>query len=251
MATINDSGYKTFTATAVALAKNVRVLLDSSGTISVAGVSDEWIGTTVEDIAASGTGTVRLRNQAGTHFFTTSAAVTAGAKLYAAASGKVDDGSTILGGGGPIGFEAVGAAGADGDIIEAAPSSGVAESAGGVPVILQFPILLATIANGDLLTTITPGFAGKIIGFSAAVTAAATTAAKLSTLNIEIGTTNLTGGSLALTSANMTPLGAVVEATAITAANVFTATDTISIEAASTTAFVEGSIVLTILMRAL
>ncbi len=248
MATVNDTGFKTFTATAVALAKNVRVLLDSSGTISVAGVSDEWIGTTVEDIAASGTGTVRLRNQSGTHFFTASAAITAGAKLYAAASGKVDDGSTVLGGGAPIGFEAIGAATADGDIIECAPTS---ELTGGVPVILQFPILLATIANGDLLTTFTPGFAGKIVGFSAAVTAPATTAAKASTLNLEIGTTNLTGGSLALTSANMTPLGAVVDATAITAANSFSATDTISIEAASTTAFVEGSVVLTILMRAL
>lgn len=248
MSTVNETGFKTFTATAVALAKNVRVLLDSSGTISVAGVSDEWIGTTVEDIAASGTGTVRLRNQPGTHFFTASAAITRGAKLYAAASGKVDDGSTVLGGGAPIGFEALEAATADGDIIECAPTS---ELTGGVPVIFQVPLLLATIADGDLLTAFTPGFAGKIVGFTANVTAAATTGSKTSTLNLEIGTTNLTGGSLVLTSANMTPLGAVVSATAITAANSFSATDTISIEAASTTAFVEGSAVLTIIMRAL
>lgn len=248
MSTVNESGYKTFTATAVAISKNVRVLQDSSGLISAAGVSDEWIGTTIEDCAASGTTTVRLRNCPGTHFFTASAAITRGAKLYAAASGKVDDGSTVLAGGAPIGFEACEAATADGDIIECAPSS---EGATGVPVIFQFPILLASIANGDLLTGFTPGFAGKIVGFSAAVTAPATTAAKLSTLNLEIGTTDLTGGSLALTSANMTPLGAVVAATAITAANTFSASDTISIEAASTTAFVEGSIVLTIVMRTL
>jgi len=165
-----------------------------------------------------------------------------------AGAGKVDDGSTVLGGGAPIGFEAVEAATADNDVIEAAPSEG---AGGGSPVILTFPFLLATIADGDLVSGITPGFAGKIVAFYAVVTAAATTAAKASTLNLEIGTTNLTGGSLALTSANMTPLGATVAASAITAANVFTATDTISIEAASTTAFVEGSINLVIVMRAL
>ncbi|NBR87392.1 MAG: hypothetical protein EBS84_19455 [Proteobacteria bacterium] len=248
MASANETGFKTFTATAVAIPRNTRVLLDSSGTISAAGVSDEWIGTTVEDCAASGTVTVRLRNQSGTHFFIASAAVTAGAKLYAAASGKVDDGSTVLAGGAPIGFEAVTAASADGDIIEAAPSS---ELATGAPVIFQFPINLATIANGDLLTDFPLGFAGKIVGFYASVTSPATTGSKLSTLNLEIGSTNLTGGSLALTSANMTPLGAVVSASAITAGNTFAATDVFSIEAASTTAFVEGSIVLTVICRAL
>jgi len=249
MASINESGYKTFTATAVALAKNVRVLLDSSGTISVAGVSDEWIGTTVEDIAASGTGTVRLRNAPGTHFFTASAAVTRGAKLYAAASGKVDDGSTVLGGGAPIGFEALEAATADGDIIECAPTS---ELTGGVPVVYALPITLANITGaGDVLTTLTPGFAGKIVSLDFAVTTAVTTASKAATLNAEIGTTNLTGGTVALTSANCTPLGAVVAGAAITAANSFTSTDTISIEASSVTAFAEGAGVLYITCRAL
>lgn len=248
MSTTNDTGYRTFTATAVALAKNIRVLLDSSGTVSVAGVSDDWIGTTIEDVLASGLATIKLRSAPGTVFFTASAAVTRGAVLYAAASGKVDDGSTVLGGGGPIGYEAVEAASADGDIIECTPSSG---SGGGAPVILAFPILLATIANGDLMTEITPGFAGKIVSFFGVVTAPATTGSKLSTLNLEIGTTNVTGGALALTSANMTPLGATVAASAITAANVFTATDVLSIEAASTTAFAEGSVVLYVIIRAL
>lgn len=115
---------------------------------------------------------------------------------------------------------------------------------------LQFPIDLAKIADGDLVTNYTPGFAGSIVKFSAIVTDPATTALKASTLNLEIGTTNVTGGSLALTSANMTPLGKVVDATAITAANTFSSTDTISIEAASTTAFVEGSVVLVVELQA-
>lgn len=119
-ATANETGYRTFTATAVAIAKHIRVLLDSSGTISVAGVADDWIGTTVEDIAASGSGTVRLRNAPGTHFFTAGAAITRGAKLYTLANGKVDDANST----GFLGFEAIETATADGDIIEAAPCKG-------------------------------------------------------------------------------------------------------------------------------
>lgn len=114
--------------------------------------------------------------------------------------------------------------------------------------IVSIPVKFANIADGDIVTTYTPGFAGAIQKISMLVTDPATTAAKLSTLNAEIGTTNLTGGVLALTSANMTPLGAVVDATAITAANIFTDSDTISIEATSTTAFVEGEGVLLIVL---
>lgn len=247
MGAANETGFKTYTATATAIAKNIRVALDSNGLISAAGVSDDWIGTTVADVASSGTGTVRLRNQAGTHFFTASAAVTRGAKLFAAADGKVDDGSTVLAGGAPIGFEANEAASADGDIIECAPS----QSATGAPVILTIPIALANITGaGDVLTTFTPGFAGKIVSLDFAVGTPVTTGSKAATLNAEIGTTNLTGGTVALTSANCTPLGAVVAGAAITAANVFTATDTISIEAASVTAFAEGDGVLIVSMRA-
>lgn len=246
MGAANETGFKTYTATATAIAANIRVALDSNGLISAAGVSDDWIGTTVAYVAASGTGTVRLRNQAGTHFFTASAAVTRGAKLYAAADGKVDDASTVLAGGAPIGFEANEAATADGDVIECAPS----QSATGVPVILTVPISLANVTAADVLTVFTPGFAGKIVSLDFAVGTPVTTAAKAATLNVEIGTTNLTGGTVALTSANCTPLGAVVAGAAITAANSFTATDTISIEAASVTAFAEGDGYLIISMRA-
>lgn len=113
--------------------------------------------------------------------------------------------------------------------------------------VFQFTFDLADIANGDLVTNYTPGFAGTILGFNATVLKPATTAAKTTTLNLEIGTTNLTGGSLVLTSANMTPLGAVVSATAITAGNVFGSTDSFSIEATLTTTFVEGRVVLSVL----
>ena len=104
-----------------------------------------------------------------------------------------------------------------------------------------FFLNLATLATGDVLTNFTPGFKGRILDIDFQVHAAVTTGSKAATLNMEIGTTNLTGGSVALTSANCTPAGVQVAGTAITGANSFTATDTISIEAASVTAFAEGS----------
>lgn len=113
--------------------------------------------------------------------------------------------------------------------------------------VISIPITLATITDAvDVLTNFTPGFAGAITSVAFAVTVPVTTAAKATTLNLEIGTTNLTGGVVALTSANCTPLGAVIAGTAITANNTFGATDTISIEASSTTQFSEGAGVLLI-----
>lgn len=115
--------------------------------------------------------------------------------------------------------------------------------------VINIPIALSKIANGDIVTEFVPGFAGSIEKFFAIVNDPATTAAKAATLNLEIGTTNVTGGVLSLTSANMTPLGKTVDATAITAAKTFGATDAISVEASSVTAFVEGSIVLCIVIK--
>lgn len=110
---------------------------------------------------------------------------------------------------------------------------------------LIIPITLVQItAAGDVLTTYTPGFAFKVLSVDARVSAAVTTVAKAATLNLEIGTTDLTGGAVALTSANCTPLGAVIAGSAVTAANVGTAADTISVEAATVTAFAEGAVLL-------
>lgn len=115
-----------------------------------------------------------------------------------------------------------------------APGSGL--------VVVPFYMNLAEItANGDLLTDYVPGFNGKIESLDWVQMKAVTTAAKLASLNAEIGTVNVTGGVVALTSALCTPQGVKVLGSAITANNVFTATDAISIEASGVTAFVEGS----------
>jgi predicted RecA/RadA family phage recombinase len=104
-----------------------------------------------------------------------------------------------------------------------------------------FPVTNSTIADADIVTSFTPGFAGRIEKFAYVCHTPNVDAEKASTLNLEIGTVDVTGGVLALTSAKLTPLGKVSASTDITAKNVFTATDTISIEAASTVAFTAGT----------
>ena len=121
---------------------------------------------------------------------------------------------------------------------EATPAGAVANKIYGT---WSFRVDLAEITDGDVVTGFTPGHAGTIEKFEFVVVDPVSTGSKLSTLNLEIGTVNTTGGLLALTSANCTPLGKIVAATAITAANTFGATDTISVEAATTTAFAEGN----------
>jgi hypothetical protein len=96
-------------------------------------------------------------------------------------------------------------------------------------------------ASGDLLTTYTPGYAGKILAVDFAVMQPVTTASKSATLNLEIGSTNVSGGVVTLTSAACTPQGTVVAGTTVSSNNIFTSGSTISIEAASVTAHAEGS----------
>jgi hypothetical protein len=112
---------------------------------------------------------------------------------------------------------------------------------GGYSVFTSY-VDLDEVTAGDIITTITPGFAGRIVKVFAVVTVPVTTASDAASLNWEIGTTNLTGGVIALTSANATPKGAVVAGSAITAANFFTATDTLSLEGSSVTDFAEGEV---------
>jgi len=94
--------------------------------------------------------------------------------------------------------------------------------------------------NVDVITAFTPGHKFKILAVDFFVTKIASTAAKAATLNLEIGTTNLTGGVVALTTANCGTLGAAVAGSAVTAANTGSSSDTVSVEASSVTAFGEG-----------
>lgn len=116
MTTENTSGFKVFTATAVALEQFVRVALDSNGLVSVAAASDPGIGVTQQACAASGTVTVKLWSASGTFLVQAAAAITRGAQLYSAASGEVDDSGTYR-----LPFVAGEAATGQGDVIEILP----------------------------------------------------------------------------------------------------------------------------------
>ena len=115
--------------------------------------------------------------------------------------------------------------------------------------LVSFPVTLSAIGNADVVTNFTPGFAFEIVSLHFAVGAPVTTAAKTATLNAEIGAADLTGGVLTITSATATPLGKIINATAITAGNTGTAADTISIEATAVTAFAEGSGAIVLALR--
>jgi len=105
---------------------------------------------------------------------------------------------------------------------------------------VMLPAYNNNIAAADLLTAFTPGHRFKLLSTAWAVVEPVTTGGDGATLNAEIGTTNVTGGEIVLTSANCTPLGAIVAGAAITGGNVGSATDTISIEGSAVTAFAEG-----------
>lgn len=122
MASQNETGYKTFQATAVALTAFARVKIDSNGLMSASGADSDGIGIVQEDVAASGYGTVKLFNAPGTFFVRASAAITRGAKLFPAASGKFDDAAAATGSRSRL--VALEAATADNDVIEAAPLLG-------------------------------------------------------------------------------------------------------------------------------
>lgn len=116
--------------------------------------------------------------------------------------------------------------------------------------VLSIPITLAQITGaGDVLTTYTPGHAFEILGVDARVVDVVTTAGDAATINLEINTTDLTGGAVALASANCTPLGAAIAGSPVTGNNVGTAAQSISVEASSVTAFAEGSVVLLVKIR--
>lgn len=115
MSQIIEGRRKSFTAGA-AIAKNLRVKL-SAGVLAVAGIADQDIGTLEEASFASGdVRSVNLNSLQGTRLMVANGAITAGARVFAAASGKIS--ATAAGPGKGIALEA---AAADGDTIEVLP----------------------------------------------------------------------------------------------------------------------------------
>lgn len=105
---------------------------------------------------------------------------------------------------------------------------------------LEIPVTLSALANAQQYQVDVP-FDGSLVSVNFRVTAAATTNSKLATLTGQVNATSVTGGVVALTSANCTPIGAQVAGTAITAGNTFTAGQTVGVVVSAVTAFVEGA----------
>ena len=115
--------------------------------------------------------------------------------------------------------------------------------------ILSVPIQLAsmTTSAADLVTEILPGYKFKVLAADFVTTTVSTGSGASQTINLEINTTNVTGGVLNATLASTNTLGKVTAGTAVTAANTGSATDVLSVEvAASGTIFTAGSGVLLI-----
>lgn len=119
-----------------------------------------------------------------------------------------------------------------------------------------FWVNLAGLTNAAVLTAFKPGFKFSLDKVEFSVQKAVTTAAKAATITPTISGEAIRGGVLSLTSANCTPKGTIVAASAITDIPIRTspdtsaqvdndtnhgdANDTITLTASSVTAFVEG-----------
>lgn len=124
-------------------------------------------------------------------------------------------------------------------------SGGTANAATGVVANLAkqtvtLPVQLADLATGTLKLALP--FAFTVIGTPQfRVGKPATTAAKLATATLQVNGVAATGGVISLTSANATPMGAAVAASAaVTAGGGGTAGQTVEFALSSVTAFVEG-----------
>tara|TARA_R110002072_G_scaffold35076_2_gene104164 strand:- start:18066 stop:18920 length:855 start_codon:yes stop_codon:yes gene_type:complete len=87
--------------------------------------------------------------------------------------------------------------------------------------------------DGDILTGLVMPFAGKFISLHGAVETPFTGASGTATVNLEIGGTNLTGGTLVVSTAAGGTAGTILDAAAITDANVFHDGDVVDVEVAS------------------
>lgn len=129
-------------------------------------------------------------------------------------------------------------------------SSTLAATVGIQTVALPIQLASMTTAAADLITNYVPGYAFELLSLEFVTTTIGAGASASQVLNLEIGTTNVTGGVLTLLLADTDTLGEKVAATAITAANVGTAADTLSVEvAASGTVFTAGAGILLLKLR--
>ena len=111
-----------------------------------------------------------------------------------------------------------------------------------------FTIPLSSLATGlstsalDVTNGITPGFAGKLLRIDFVTTIVGAGSGASQVFNLAINSTATTGGVVTVNLTGTNTIGKVTAGTAITAAQTFTSTDTISLKmAASGTVFTSGA----------
>lgn len=105
--------------------------------------------------------------------------------------------------------------------------------------LFSFGFNLASISAATIASYVIP-FNFKVISITAIPTTVPTTASKAATVTVQIGSTAVTGASVAMTTANMGTLGTNVAGTA-TANNVGASGSTLNLVGSGVTAFVEGA----------
>ena len=111
----------------------------------------------------------------------------------------------------------------------------------GTNVVLHtFPVDLDTVTAADVVTDFRPGVFGYVTNVQW-VTDIAPSAADAATFNLEIGTTDVTGGVIVLDSAAAGVKGTVVQGTRITANNRLTPASLLAVEASAITDYATGS----------
>jgi hypothetical protein len=139
------------------------------------------------------------------------------------------------------------------DLIEMTAIASITDSSGGTAsdaialttgictVALPLNLVSMTTSAADLMTNYVPGYAFELLSLEFVTTKLGTGTSASQVINAEIGTTNVTGGALTLLLADTDTLGKKKAATAITAANIGTAADTLSFEVANAgTVFTAG-----------
>jgi len=136
------------------------------------------------------------------------------------------------------------------------PATSTSNVGNGRIVPLAFPFLNASLANGDIVVDYVVPFPFKLVELKSVCTAAVTTGSKAATITPKIDGVAVTGCSLAMTSANQTPIGAVLSSTAtdvLAGGNniAYAAGSKLKLTASSVTAFAEGSTVFHVLLQSL
>lgn len=142
---------KGFTASG-AVSQFNRVYVSAAGVVAVAGATTPGVGTAEVDAASGDTLAVRLWSAAGTRKMVAAAAISAGAPVYAAASGKVTSSGSLYVG------RALEAATTDGDVIEvltSGPDLGAAR-------VLRTRVTTANVNAGATLLAAIPGLKYRI-----------------------------------------------------------------------------------------